>query len=68
MTDDEALSIARAEKASGRSIDEAFDGFRGRHCTLITMIKAVRDAYDVTFQEARDALERRHPLLEGFRE
>ncbi|MBK6686048.1 MAG: hypothetical protein IPG45_16360 [Deltaproteobacteria bacterium] len=68
MTDDEALTLARAQKDAGKSIEEAFDCFKGRGCTLTAMIKAVRVAYGVSFPAARDALERRHPLLEGFRD
>lgn len=66
MTFDEALAQAQAEKASGKAIEEAFDGFKGQHCSFTTMIKAVREAYGVTFGDARDALERRYPSLDGF--
>ena len=66
VTFDEALAQAQGEKASGKAIEEAFDGFKGQNCSLITMIKAVREAYGVTFGSATDALERRHPSLEAF--
>lgn len=66
MTFEEALAQAQAEKDSGKSIEEAFDAFKGRNCSLITMIKAVREAYAVTSGKATDALERRHPSLEGL--
>lgn len=66
MTFDEALAQAQAEKASGKAIEKAFDGFKGQNCSFTTMIKAVREAYRVTFGDARDALERRYPSLDDF--
>lgn len=66
MTYDEAVLEARSLKDAGKSVDEVFRAFAGRDCSLIVALKAVRDAYGVPLDVARNALENQYPALDSF--
>jgi ribosomal protein L7/L12 len=66
MTDEEARELAMSGHNAGMSLDEVIESFRGRHCSVIRMMKAVRDVYGVSLDDARDALESLAPTLDGF--
>jgi len=65
MTDAEARQLAIDGHGAGMSLDQVIESFRGRHCSLIPMLKAVRDVYGVSFSDVRDALELLAPTLDG---